>query len=799
MSFHSNQRMFRHLIFPVLMVNSAIFSVSSEAAMSPEATSGDIRQANRLIDETSPYLLQHAYNPVDWYPWGEEAFERARLENKPIFLSVGYSTCYWCHVMERESFENPKVAEYMNEHFINIKVDREERPDVDDVYMTAVQMMTGRGGWPMSVFMEPDTLKPFYGGTYFPPEDSGGRPGFVTLASKLSEAWNVQEEPIRMQADKIAEAISAQMADRPAAVAVGREEVDRSISQLLSRYDEQNAGYGAAPKFPMPVTLDLLMEAGWDIPSVRASLLHTLDRMAMGGMYDQIGGGFHRYSTDAKWLVPHFEKMLYDNGMLASVYAKACERTGDDFYCEVAKEILEYTLREMVAEGGAFLSAQDAESNAREGESYLWTPEEMREVLMAGGMDETDITMALQVYGLDKGPNFQDPHHRDEPATNVVYLVDRPEKLAVKHGRETAAFNETLSKANSLLLTRRDTRDQPITDDKIIVGWNGLMIGGMADTGRLLKEPRFTQAATEAATWIRANMWSKEDGLMRTARGERVKIEAFLEDYALLVRGLLSLYEATDDKQWLEFAEMLVAQAQDRFWDASTGGWYDTQDGQADLFVRGRSLYDGALPSGSGTMLMDLVRLRDMTGDDRWGDEIQAAVDSASSTMKQSPTSAAKSTQALARILRDHPHVLAKKTATKIVETGRVKMSVVPSGISIGTGQSAKAEIVIIIEKGWHLTAPKQVDPFAIGMSIASLDASVEVQAKWPEAHPFEGPDGPVTAYEGTIRIPITITAIGPVSEDPRIMLSWQACNDRVCDRPQSERIPLAFSEVKAE
>lgn len=767
--------------------------------MSPDAANHESRQANRLVNETSPYLLQHAYNPVDWYPWGEEAFERARLENKPIFLSVGYSTCYWCHVMERESFENPEVAEFMNEHFINIKVDREERPDVDDVYMTAVQLMTRRGGWPMSVFMEPNTLKPFYGGTYFPPQDQGGRPGFLTLAAKLSEGWNLQEEPIRTQADKVADAVTTQMGERPAAVPVGRDEVDRSISELLSRYDATDAGYGQAPKFPMPVTLDLLMETGWDIPAVRDSLLHTLDRMAMGGMYDQIGGGFHRYSTDGQWLVPHFEKMLYDNGMLASVYAKACERTGDDFYCAIAMEILDYTLREMVAEGGAFLSAQDAESNAREGESYLWTPEEMREVLAAGDMDETDITMVLQVYGLDRGPNFRDPHHPGEPPKNVVHLVERPDKLAAKHGLESGAFHKKLIEANTLLLERRDTRDQPITDDKIIVGWNGLMIGGMADTGRLLEEPRYTAAAQRAAEYIRTNMWSEEGGLMRTARDDQVKIEAFLEDYALLVRGLISLYEATGDEQWLIFAEQLAMQARVRFWDETLGGWYDTQDGQADLFVRGRDLYDGALPSGSGTMLMDLVRLRDARGDERWDEDIRVAIDSASASIQRSPVSAAKSTQGLARVLRDHPSVLKKSTSQAAVQAGRVKMSVEPSVVTLSSSGSVQAVILLEIEKGWHLASPKQTDPFAIGMSIASLDPNLAVQAQWPEAHAFQGVDGPINAYDGTIRIPIILTATGPVETEARVMLSWQACNDRVCDRPQTERIPLTVKGAAQE
>jgi len=782
----------------MLALTTVLPAIPSEATMRPDPAHGVDQPANRLIDETSPYLLQHAYNPVDWYPWGEVAFQKAREENKPIFLSVGYSTCYWCHVMERESFEDPKVAEFMNQHFVNIKVDREERPDVDDVYMTAVQMMTGRGGWPMSVFLEPDTLKPFYGGTYFPPDDRGGMPSFLTVASRLSEAWSIQQDPVRLQASRIADAVAAQLADRPAAVPVGRDDVDKAVSQLLSRYDEQDAGYGGAPKFPMPVTLDFLMETGWDLPTVKASLLHTLDRMAMGGMYDQVGGGFHRYSTDEKWLVPHFEKMLYDNGMLATVYATACERTGDSYYCEIAKEILEYTLREMVAEGGGFYSAQDAESNAREGESYLWTPEEVVDVLVEGGMDEADIKIILNAYGLDQGPNFQDPHHPEEPPSNVIHLVARPEVLAAEHGLEIDAFRGRLKQANALLLARRDHRDQPLTDDKIIVAWNGLMIAGMADTGRLLGSARYVEAAGKAADWIREHMWSPEAGLMRTARADQVKIAGFLEDYALLIRGLLSLYEATQDRAWLDFAEQLLNQAKARFWDESVGGWYDTRDDQTDLFVRGRSLYDGALPCGSGTMLMNLVRWRAITDLDHWDDDIRAALGSASSFIEQSPTSSSKSTQALARLLRDHPSLLEQGARPGIVEAGRVRVAVEPSEVTMAANQSIEVMLMVEIEEGWHLTAPGQADPFAIGMSIASLTDGLQVDAKWPESHPFKGPEGDLTVYSGSIQISLTLTSDKMLEEDARIMLSWQACNEQICDRPQSERIPLVIRRMEA-
>ena len=757
--------------------------------MASEPQSVQDRTPNRLVDETSPYLLQHAYNPIDWYPWGEEAFEAARLQDKPIFLSIGYSTCYWCHVMERESFENIKVAEFMNEHFINIKMDREERPDIDDVYMTAVQLMTGSGGWPMSIFMEPDTLKPFFGGTYFPPDDRSGRPGFLTVGARLSDAWKNQRDMVQAQADKIADAIIEQLSIRPAAVPVGREEVDTAVSQLMSMYDPTHAGYSSGPnKFPMPVTLDLLMEAAWDNTDVRASVLHTLDRMATGGMYDQIGGGFHRYSTDVEWLVPHFEKMLYDNAMLASVYARACRLTGNQFYCEIARETVEYVLRELSAKNGAYLSAQDAESNAIEGESYIWTPEQVREVLAEGGMDPVEIELVIRAYGLDLGPNFQDPHHPGPK--NVIHLIDRPDRLAVALEVTEADLSSMLLQANEILLRHRDLRDQPITDDKIIAGWNGLMISGMADTGRLLEEDRYISSAVNAADFIRSSMWSDEGGLLRTSRNGQAKIAAFLEDYAMLVRGLISVYESTRDSQWLEFAQRLVDQARERFWDVESGGWFDTQADQSDLFVRGRGLYDGAVPSGSGSMLLNLVRLKAIYEDGRLDDDIRQALDSASVTMKRSPTSSAQSTQALARILRDHPDLVEAPAEQKAAMSGRVLMKVDPSVIEVSM-KPVTVELVVEIEEGWHLASPEQKDPYTIGMSIGTLENNLEVTALWPDAHPFTGPEGDIDVYEGTIRIPVTLVAKGSIDPEASVMLTWQACNDKVCDRPMTERIPL--------
>ena len=388
-------------------------------------------EPNRLAEETSPYLLQHAYNPVDWYPWGEEAFAAARQRNVPIFLSIGYSTCYWCHVMERESFEKPEVAKIMNRDFVCIKVDREQRPDVDEIYMTACQVYTrvttGRasGGWPLSLFLDPTTLKPFFAGTYFPPEPGFGKPSFTQLLAGVHDSWGTQRATLEEQSNQVAMMVTRELETQAGVQPLGASLGARAVSGLMSYHDKINGGFGGAPKFPQPVYLELMIAGGWDRPEVQQAVRKTLDAMAIGGIYDHVGGGFHRYAVDADWTVPHFEKMLYDNGQLASLYADVYQRTGDEFYAEVVRGILDYVLREMTAPDGAFLSAQDAEVNAREGGSYIWLPEEIREAL--GAQDHAqDIDFTMEVYGLAGGSNFKDPHHQDAPPANVLRFKDRP-------------------------------------------------------------------------------------------------------------------------------------------------------------------------------------------------------------------------------------------------------------------------------------------------------------------------------------------------------------------------------------
>ncbi|MEE8153678.1 MAG: thioredoxin domain-containing protein, partial [Phycisphaerales bacterium] len=529
------------------------------------------QHTNRLINETSPYLLQHAHNPVNWYAWGPDAFEAARAQNKPIFLSIGYSTCYWCHVMERESFEVEEVAALMNAHFISIKVDREERPDVDGIYMAAVQIQTRRGGWPMSVFLEPTKLKPFFGGTYFPKQQ------FMSLLTRVNEAWQTHKDEIFADAGRLADAVTQQLQSATRPLPLGQTQTQQAHSDLMGTYDRQNAGFGGASgnKFPMPVYLELLIAVGWDDPAAHGAILHTLDRMATGGMYDQIGGGFHRYSTDPKWLVPHFEKMIYDNGQLASVYAEAYERTGDPFYGEVLREVLDFVMREMTDPAGGFYSAQDAEVNTREGENYIWTAQEIRQALGEAGLG-ADIEFTLQTYGFSLGTNFRDPHHPEDGYKNVVYLIDRPDVIAQQMGIDVDAFDKRLEAVNAALLQVRDQRDQPGTDDKILAAWNGLMIAGMADGGRVLDAPGYVDAARAAAQFVLSTMRSADGGLLRTYRAGQAKIDAFSVDYAFMIRGLIALHRATGESQFVEEAVMLAAAARDRFWDYRLGAYFDT-------------------------------------------------------------------------------------------------------------------------------------------------------------------------------------------------------------------------------
>lgn len=568
---------------------------------------------NRLAHETSPYLLQHAHNPVDWYPWGAEALDRARKENKPIFLSIGYSSCHWCHVMEHESFEDPGTADALNARFIAIKVDREERPDLDEIYMTAVQMITGSGGWPLNVFLTPD-LKPFFGGTYFPPEERHGMASFRQILNLIAETWETNPDRILSSAEDLAVRVRMLAEPAPAGGELSFESAAaRAVETLQRDFDPRWGGFGRAPKFPPAAAVALLMRRYVKSPDpvILRMITLTLDRMAQGGVYDQIGGGFHRYSVDERWLVPHFEKMLYDNAQLSRVYVEAWQLTHKPLYRRIAVETLDYVLRDMTDPRGGFYSAEDADSEGREGKFYVWTPNEIRDVL-----GEKDGALFLEAYGVTATGNFE--------GTNILHLS--PQNLrgggpgARTEPDEGAgeALEQTVERLTPLrfrLLDERARRPRPGRDEKALAAWNGMMISGLARAYAALGEKRYLRAAEKAAAFVLSEMTAPDGGLLRVWRQGAAKQPAFLDDYAELSNGLVDLYEATFNLRWLDWAETLVQAMIRNFWDEKDGAFFFTSPGRdADLLVHTKPFYDGVVPSGNSAAALALARLGDLLG-----------------------------------------------------------------------------------------------------------------------------------------------------------------------------------------
>lgn len=746
---------------------------------------------NRLAKETSPYLLQHAHNPVDWYPWGEEAIEAARTQGKPIFLSVGYSTCYWCHVMERESFEDEATAAVMNANFICIKVDREERPDIDDIYMAAVQMMTQQGGWPMSVFIDPDTLQPFYGGTYFPHEPMQGRPSFTQLLEGIAEAWTTQRPAIKQQGEMIGQRLEQQLELAVVPAAVGPDTVTDATNTLLSIFDAVDGGFGQAPKFPQPVYHELILAAAWSHEPAQRAVRFTLDRMAMGGMYDQVGGGFHRYSTDGRWLVPHFEKMIYDNGQLASVYAEAYARTNDPYYATITRETLDYVLREMTHADGAFFSAQDAEVNAREGLNYLWKPEEIRSVLDAAGMSD-DVEFTLAVYGLDAGTNFTDPHHPEDGPTNILFLGERPDALATQMNMTPEAFESRLDAINAALLVQRDTREQPGLDDKVLAAWNGLMIAGMADGGRILQEPHYVDAAARAARFILDEMRTTDGGLLRSWRNGDAKIDAFMEDYAFMIRGLMALHAATRDQAWVATATELADLAEARFADRVAGGYFDTLDARTDLIVRSKSLYDGAVPSANSVMIHGLLDLYEATSDDRYLLRAAGTVRAMSRQLDGRGVNSALALAGLHRLLAIDAGAMARADSAAAIPTEPVTFEPSTESMFVDVQTPGAMTVTMMIADGLHMTAnePGAMNLIPFQVQLVGADGYA-LEVDYPEGDAYgEG----LKIYRGTVTVPIRVRFTGVVRGKPQLRIIYQVCTDTACLAPMQYRVPVDIS-----
>ncbi|HET8950813.1 MAG TPA: thioredoxin domain-containing protein [Solirubrobacteraceae bacterium] len=559
---------------------------------------------NRLAQETSPYLLQHAENPVDWFPWGEEAFALARESDRPLLVSIGYSACHWCHVMERESFEDPQVAALMNERYVCVKVDREERPDVDAIYMDALQAMTGHGGWPLNAFLRPDGI-PFYAGTYYPPQPRQGMPSWVQVLEGVAQAWREQREEIEQASQTILPRLAGAAALEPPGGEADERALDAAVTTLRRTYDADHGGWGGAPKFPQASTIEFLLRRG-----EREMALHTLRRMASGGMYDQVGGGFARYSVDARWIVPHFEKMLYDNALLARAYLHAWQLSGESLLLRVATETLDWALRELRQDEGGFASALDADSEGVEGKFYVWTPDEVRDAL-----SEDLAPAALQHFGILPGGNF-------EGASIPVRATPDPERLdAIK----------------AALLAARERRVRPGLDDKRLTAWNALMISALAEAGAVLERADYLDAAVAAAEFLAREMRERRGRLLRTYNRGRAKIPAYLEDHAFLLEASITLYEATFDDRWFAQARALADEILDRFADPERGGFFAVGSDHG-LVARRKELEDAPIPSGASSATYGLLRLAALTGEDRYARAAESTIALLHEIAPQHPT-----------------------------------------------------------------------------------------------------------------------------------------------------------------
>jgi uncharacterized protein YyaL (SSP411 family) len=793
--------------------------------------------ANRLARESSPYLLLHAHNPVDWRPWGPEALEAARQANKPIFLSIGYSSCFWCHVMEREVFENAEIAAYMNANFINIKVDREERPDLDDIYMTALQVYLQAagsnqgGGWPLSMFLTPEG-HPIAGGTYFPPQDIPGRPGFPTVMRTIVQVWTEHEQDVRGTGRRFAAEVQRVM--RPALsltpAPVTRALVDSAVDACLAQYDPDYGGLDFSPdqperpKFPVPSRLLLLQaQAGRPgaEPQAIAALDRTLDAMASGGIYDHLGGGFHRYSVDRQWRVPHFEKMLYDNAQLAVVYAHAYERTNRQTYRQTASETFDFVLRELTDPAGGFYSALDAQTDGVEGAYYVWSPEEVERVL---GADAAETFRAA--YGLDQPPFFEHgyvlQHFRPLGAT--------ADQLAVSE----AELRSDLADMREKLLKVREMRPALLRDDKVLTSWNGLMILALAEGGRALNRPDYTAAAERAALFVAEKLRDDSGRLLRTWRGGEAKLDAYLEDYAYLIAGLLALHESTRQEKWLHAARRLMDDQLDRFWDPQDKGFYFTSHTHEALLARTKDAYDSVLPSGNSVSVRNLVRLSLATGDSRYRDYAADTLRLFAPALHRTPGNLPHMALAVQEYVDAFGEIPAPATAPPAAASPAATLgapaaaSAAPAGLQpwavqppdetgkhkaaarvyfaadkLTAGQPTPVAVVVTIADGWHLNANPPQPRFVIPteLSLESKSGTRLDGVRYPAGHEFRvaGINESLLVYEKQVTLLgqlLPPAGSAGTTDELTLVLRYQACNDQTCLQPLRVRltgtIPIA-------
>ncbi len=716
---------------------------------------------NRLILEDSPYLLQHAHNPVDWYPWGPAAFARARAENKPVFLSIGYSTCHWCHVMERESFEDPEVARFLNEHFVAIKIDRERRPDIDTIYMTAVQLITGRGGWPMSSFLTTEG-QTFFAGTYFP------RAQFLDLLQQVDVAWREDRPGLEQQASQVAAQVRAATRSANAAGTVNDDAVQTAVANLQRRHDPRLGGFGSAPKFPNePHHLFLLDEAlrsGDD--GIRDRLRFDLHAMARGGIYDQVGGGFHRYSTDAAWLVPHFEKMLYNQAQLARVYARAWRLTGDDGLARVARQTLDYVLRDMTAADGGFYSATDADSPGGEGRFFLWTRQQLQDALTPA-----DADLAIAVYGVTEGGNFE--------GTNILHLPVSLTEFAARRDLPLATLLTRIEDIRALLYARRAQRVHPDRDEKIVTAWNGMMIVALAEAAQILDEPRYRAAALRAGRFLWANSRSDDDTLWRTLLDGRASVPAVQEDYAWLADGFIHLYDLTQDSRWLERAQVLVTTMNRLFWDDPAGGYFMNTDAAGiTAMARPKDSTDGAVPSGNAVALHVLAKLAQRTGQEAYRRTANTLLAAFANSINRNPA-------AYSYLLRGAQQLAHGATGPQqYAARGAVEVS--------ARLQADTLVVELAIRPGWHINAHKTLQAELIP-TVVGLEKPVPgwrsgaVSYPTPVLKTLGFLHEELALYEGQVRITMNLQQTDPAVAGPLIpvALRLQACDDSVCLPPE--------------
>jgi len=757
---------------------------------------------NRLAKETSPYLLLHKHNPVDWYPWGKEAFEKAAAENKPIFLSIGYSSCYWCHVMERESFSDPQIAKVLNEQFVCIKVDREELPDVDDVYMTAIHLMGLRGGWPLSVFLTPDR-KPFFGGTYWPPDDRAGIVGFRTVLTRVTAAWRDRRHDAKEFADRVAEALrKATKPQKPGdAQSLGRATVSQAVDGLGRQFDPQFGGFGYhpsqvhLPKFPQPPKPTLLLYHARREENEKA--LHvankTLDHMARGGIWDHLGGGFHRYSTDRLWRVPHFEKMLYDNALLARVYLQAFEATDELRYRQVVEDIRTFVAREMTSPEGGFYSALDAESEHEEGKYYVWAKKEIQDVL-----GEDDFELFARVYGLDGKPNFEDDRY-------VLQQFEPIEQSAATLELSVTDLLGRLGPMRNALLETREKRARPLLDTKILTDWNGLMIAALADGHRVLGEDAYRRAAEAAATFVLEKMRDTNGYLLHTYASGHAKIPGYLTDYAFFIDGLLALDRATDEDRWLSDAVALTDQTIELFWDPAQGGFYTTSAQHDVLLARPKTAEDSVIPSGNSIAVQVLVSLAQRTGDQRYAELAAKTLAAFSGPINASPSELPAMVEGLGQFLDAGFSVeqLAGTSGQTDQQTLAAEAKV--SVDQLQPGAEFHIDIALDIDESCHVNANPASSEQLIPVTVA-LDSPLplrDMRTEYPKGQSFavEGLNESINVYAGRVSIRSYATLgddASPGDSTVNATIRYQACDASRCMPPQTLKLQIPVKVRRA-